>query len=201
MSTFVEHFPFKSNIFYMYNFSKRKGDILKSCIFIAGVHGVGKTTFSQQLQFIMNYPYYSASKLIKDFNVDLFFANKRVTDVGGNQDVLISSIEQSVAEDFFILDGHFTLMKENNSVEKIPYDTFKKLNIKKTILLLEHPNIIFQRISNRENKYLLSINEIEELQKQELKHARDVCFTQKIPLIILNNSEEARDFLKKENIS
>lgn len=173
---------------------------MKSCIFIAGIHGVGKTTFSNKLKTIINYPHYSASDLIKAFNSTLFFGNKRVSDVESNQHVLINSIEQNITEDCFILDGHFTLIKEDKSIENIPIQTFEKLNITKTILLLDQPNIIYDRINNREKKQLLSIEEIEKMQKEEIKYAKFVCFTKGIPLTILNNAFETDDFLKKEII-
>ena len=171
---------------------------MKNTIFIAGVHGVGKSTFSNRLKTILNLPHYSASTLIKSFDKSLFFANKRITDVEGNQDVLINSIAQRVTENFFILDGHFTLMKENNNIEDIPINTFEQLNIKKTILLLEKPEIIYHRIANREKKIILSIDEINIMQQRELKQAKSVCANLAIPLVILNNSTEVENFLNRE---
>lgn len=173
---------------------------MKNSIFIAGIHGVGKTTFSKELKSKFNLPHYSASTLIKKFNASLFFADKRVTDVAGNQNVLINSIIQNVTEEFYILDGHFTLMKEDNTIEEIPSSTFEKLHIKKTILLLEEPSIIYQRIANRDKKKILSIDEIDKLQKCELEHAQLVCNNLSIPLVILKNSTEAKHYLAKETI-
>jgi len=170
---------------------------MKSTIFIAGIHGVGKTTFSEDLKSKLNFPHYSASTLIKNFNASLFFAEKRVTDVAGNQDVLVNSITQNVAEDFFILDGHFTLMKEDNTIEDIPSSIFERLHILKTILLLEQPSVIYQRIANRDKKIILSIDEIDRMQKRELQHAKFVCTNHSIPLIILKNSTEVKNYLNE----
>lgn len=173
---------------------------MKNTIFIAGVHGVGKSTFSNKLKTKLNLPHYSASTLIKSFDKSLFFANKRITDVEGNQDVLINSIAQLVTDKLFILDGHFTLMKENNNIEDIPINTFEQLNIEKTILLLEEPEIIYHRIANREKKVILSIDEINILQQRELRQAKSVCTNLVIPLVILNNSIEVENFVNKEII-
>lgn len=173
---------------------------MKKSIFIAGVHGVGKSTFSSELKTKLNLPHYSASTLIKSFDKSLFFADKRVTDVEGNQDVLINSIIQNVTEDVFILDGHFTLMKENNSIENIPIKTFEQLHIIKSILLLEQPEVIYHRIENREKKIVLSIDEIRNMQQRELQQAKLICSNLSIPLIILNNAIEVKNFFNKEII-
>lgn len=172
---------------------------MKRTIFIAGVHGVGKSSFSNKLKIKLNLPHYSASNLIKIFDESLYFANKRITDINGNQDVLIKSISQNVTEDTFILDGHFTLMKEDNNFEDIPIKTFKQLNIIQAILLLEQPEVIFERMKKRENKIVLSIDEIENMQQRELQHAQYVCNNLSIPLTILHNSKEVEKFLDKEN--
>lgn len=171
---------------------------MKKCIFVAGVHGVGKTTFSNQLTVKLNLTHYSASQLIRDYNSKLFFVDKCVTDVESNQDVLINSVLQNVSEDLYILDGHFTLLKKDNIIEKIPKSTFEKLCITKVILLLEHPIIIYHRIKDRDKNTILSLEKIEKMQQCELDYAKEVCNCLNIPLIILENSSEAKNFLNEE---
>lgn len=177
-----------------------RSDLVKKCIFIAGVHGVGKTTFSRQLATKLNLAHYSASKLIKDFDSKLFFADKRVNDVRSNQDVLINSIQQNVSEEFYILDGHFTLLTKDNVIEKIPSDTFKNLSITTAILLLEIPSIIHKRIHNRDKSKIFSVSEIEEMQQYEIAYAKEICSLNSISLLILKNSLEVENYLKKERV-
>lgn len=171
---------------------------MKKCIFVAGIHGVGKTTFSNKLKSKLNIAHYSASQLIRDFDPELFFADKRVTDIENNQDVLINSIIQNVPENFYILDGHFTLLKKDNAIEKIPKDTFKKLGITKTILLLEQPIIIHHRIKKRDNNKFLTLDEIDKMQQYELMHAKEVCDLYNIQLVTLNSSIDVEKYLDKE---
>ncbi|TKI50562.1 ATP-binding protein [Lysinibacillus tabacifolii] len=172
---------------------------IKQCIFVSGVHGVGKSYFSNRLKDSINLPHYSASHLIKTFDKKLFFVDKKVSDVNSNQEVLVNSIKQNVREKLFILDGHFTLLKDNETIEKIPLTTFKNLNITKVFLLLEHPNVIYNRISTRDGKELLSTEKISELQKCEKEHAILVCNTLQIPLIILENSIAAETYIKRRD--
>lgn len=174
------------------------GDLVnKQIIFIAGVHGVGKTTFCDELKQKLELPSYTASKLIKAFNASLDFPDKKIKEIDTNQDALLSSINQNVKEQRFLLDGHFVLYNENGKVQKIPSKTFKNLNPSSIILLTEDPQTIYKRLELR-GKNSLSINEITLLQNSEISYAKEVSTLLSTKLHIIENNTQKNDFLKME---
>lgn len=169
----------------------------KEIIFIAGVHGVGKTTFCDELKCRLLLPSYTASKLIKAFNETLDFPDKKIKEIDTNQDALINSIKHNVEEQKFILDGHFVLYNENGTIQKIPVDTFQNLNPSSIILLTEEPRTIHSRLESR-GKNGLSINEITLLQNNEIIYAKEISKLLCTKLYILENDTQKNDFLNME---
>jgi len=167
----------------------------KKSIFISGIHGVGKTTFSKQLENIIHLPLYSASTLIKQQNSALEFPEKKIQDVAKNQDVLLQAIENFVSEEKFILDGHFTLQKENCEIVKVPLRTFEQLSPDLMILLLDDPVKIQQRINIR-NDIFFEQEFLRNMQEAELRYSQELSNHLNIPLICLNGFSAFELFLK-----
>lgn len=169
---------------------------MKKIIFVSGIHGVGKTTFSRKFSEILSIPLYSASALIKKQNSSLEFPDKKIKNVETNQDVLIQAIDNFVFENELILDGHFTLQKENTEIVKVPIATFQKINPQLLILLLDDPSNIQQRIYSR-NKNNFDLEFLRNMQNEELKYAQKIAETLNITLLCLNGLSEFDSFLEK----
>ena len=80
-------------------------------IFVTGIHGVGKTFFSQKLATKLGVKSYTASKLISDESSKV---TKKVYDVDTNQKILIRALKEIKASQY-ILDGHVCLIDEEEN--------------------------------------------------------------------------------------
>ena len=67
-------------------------------IFIAGIHGVGKTTLCNIVKEKLNINTFSSSALIQKVNKQKSFINKHADDVKENQDILLQAIHQYIDE-------------------------------------------------------------------------------------------------------
>ncbi|MCV6623477.1 MAG: ATP-binding protein, partial [Cellvibrionaceae bacterium] len=106
----------------------------KTIFFVAGIHGVGKSTLCRKISERHSLPHYSASELIKRVRSGTYSTEKLAQNVGRNQDFLITAINEFVGEQAIILDGHFCLFNKDREVEKIPSQTFTDLSPRAVIL-------------------------------------------------------------------
>lgn len=137
-------------------------------IFIAGIHGTGKTTLGKELAKTLNYPFDSSSNIIKRFAETNWDSQKRVENIVLNQNALIDGIKHFYSEDeTILLDGHFTLLDKNNKITKLPKQTFEDLNIKSIILCTANPRIIVERLISRDTNNNITIEEILLFQESE----------------------------------
>lgn len=159
-------------------------------IFMAGVHGVGKTYVCHQLK--QNMIVYSASELIEQYGKIRYNGYKKVFDIEDNQNYLVDAVKQIGKQgNEFILDGHFCLFNSDGDVEKIPYVVFKKLCIEGIILLCDKAEIIQRNVQKREGGLdRLELQKISEIQEQEIEHAKNVSQELNIPLAIINTSDK-----------
>lgn len=67
-------------------------DYIPAVIFISGVHGVGKTTFSKVVSEAVGIPAFSAGTLIGNYIGRLTTIDKQVADVTGNQNILVQAV-------------------------------------------------------------------------------------------------------------
>lgn len=166
----------------------------KTITFVAGVHGVGKTTFCKELALIKKTNHYSSSELIRLYNSKLEFVDKKITDVQGNQDALINSIKENIEDTNFILDGHFTLFNKFNEVIKVPIDTFQKLNPQKIILMTLDPMKLITRLNKRKENQL-TMEQIKLLQQNEIQQAQKISTLLNIKLIKLSSIDTMNSYL------
>lgn len=171
-------------------------------IFVAGVHGVGKTYICQQLK--QNLIVYSASELIEQYSKIRYNGYKKVYGIEENQNHLVNAVRQKENQSReFILDGHFCLFNADGDVEKIPYAVFKKLNMEGIILFWNREEIIQRNVLKREgNSDTLKLHKISELQKLEIEYAKDVAQELDIPIATINTSDKdavskCRQFISK----
>lgn len=146
-------------------------------IFIAGIHGVGKTTLCNMVKEKLNINTFSSSALIQKANKQKNFIDKHADDVKENQDILLQAIHQYIDEkNITMLDGHFILINGNNELEQVPVSTFEGMNIINVILIVDDPQQILERLVERDNhKYNLEF--IKKFQDEEIRWAKEVCKT------------------------
>ncbi|MFG3611275.1 ATP-binding protein [Rummeliibacillus stabekisii] len=151
---------------------------MKNIIFIAGIHGVGKTTFSNELSEILQIKNFSASDLIRRKNQKLMFLDK--------------------SEENFILDGHFTLQNKNGTIDNIPNKTFRLLNPSLIILLSDQCGEILTRLNKRSSLARFSIENLEEMQSKEISQAYSIAKKLDIPIIRLSGFKEFKKYLSNK---
>lgn len=158
----------------------------KNIIFIAGVHGVGKTTFAKKKSMEKNINYYSSSKLIEKAKGELF-KDKLAKDIENNQELLIKAVEIFIKEES-ILDGHFCLLNSDFVITKISMDTYERLGLKSIIVLVDDVCSIVERLEKRDCKKY-NIDLIEEFQLEEISYAKEVSKKLDIPINIIDLSK------------
>lgn len=122
-------------------------------IFVAGVHGVGKTHLCQALARETGLRHASASQLIREVRQSETWRNdKIVTDIESNQDALNIAVEQIMQhEDVLLLDGHFVLKKATGILEPVSLATFERLRLSAIILIENDPELIAERLFQRDS--------------------------------------------------
>lgn len=172
----------------------------KNLIFIAGIHGVGKSTLCQNISSKYNLEHYSASHLIKKINSKDYSNYKLVETIDSNQDDLIIAIESFLDKGKkYFLDGHFCLLNSEKDITKIPQETFKNMNLKAIIVLTDDSKNILERLNKRDSSNY-TFDEIDRFNNAELLYSKEVSEKLNIPYMEykLGNSEEAlHSFLEK----
>ncbi|MBD2298869.1 ATP-binding protein [Nostoc sp. FACHB-190] len=161
----------------------------RKIIFVGGVHGVGKTTFCNEILSNFNIKYFSASHLISLEKEEKDFHNKQVGNIPGNQDILLTAIDKYLRnDDWYLLDGHFCLLNKNNEITPIPYSTYKGICPSAILVLVDHPENIYNKLIARDSiKYELTL--LESFQKQEIAYAEYIKDNLNIPYLMCNTTE------------
>lgn len=148
-------------------------------IFVGGVHGVGKSSFSNAVKDkCQSVESLSCSKIIKWKNP----ARKEVKNVGETQNTLLANLPYFIDQDKnYVLDGHFCLLTENGTIERVPMEVFEAISPSLIIVLKEEPSIICQRLAKRDS-HNYSLELMTEFQEEELKYAEEVADTLGVPL-------------------
>lgn len=156
-----------------------------SVFFIAGVHGVGKSTTCANAAKAAGLDHYTASEIIRGAKESAISRDtKRVRDVIDNQRLLVDGVRRLVESGRrLILDGHCTLQTDHG-IEPIPVSTFESLYIKILIVLTDAPRNIAMRAILRDGRGL-SIKEVQRQQNAEMAHAKVVASALQVPLVAL----------------
>ncbi len=159
----------------------------RNIIFIGGIHGVGKTTLCDKILVDVDANYYSASNLIGMLNSNSINKdNKSVVDIEGNQNSLITAIDNHVDNTrLCLLDGHFCLLDPERNIKRIPQKTFDSISPKAIITLHDRIDNIQRKNAKRDGipydrGLLLSF------QNEELKYSKSVAASLQIPYIELD---------------
>lgn len=155
-------------------------------IFVAGIHGVGKTYLASRLPAGSGLIHTSASKLIReeralpDWNI-----NKRVSDVDENQVALAAAVARHNAnETALLLDGHFVLLSQSGEFLPLGPNVFKSLNLSAVLLIEDDPREIASRVSSRDGLQREGAW-LETFLAKERTQAELVCRELHLPLSIL----------------
>ncbi len=160
-------------------------------VFVAGVHGVGKTYLCEHAVRSHGFTHASASKLIKEqLALPEWNANKLVSDIDGNQRALIAAIQRyAEANTPILLDGHFLLRNSAGELTEIKTDVFASLNLGGVILLEKDPQIIRQQIAGRDGLEQ-SLDGLQAAMEVERSRAEVVCKELRLPLSVLHTPTE-----------
>jgi adenylate kinase len=155
-------------------------------IFVAGVHGVGKTFLASQLPKALGLMQTSASKLIKEERaLPDWGTDKRVGDVDVNQIALANAVTRhNEAGTRLLLDGHFVLLDAQGEFSPLAANVFKALRLDGVLLLEADANTIATRILERDSREV-DIDHTIQFLAAERAQAELVCNELGIPLHIL----------------
>lgn len=175
---------------------QRKAVIKPTTVFIAGVHGVGKSTFSQK--YLLPHGLYctSASSIIRQNNGDVM-TDKKTNHIADNQTKLLNGLN-AIHKKYcdIALDGHFTLINGEHKIEPIQTQTFRNIKPDGIIILHCSPAVIAERLSQRDAT-TWSINFIDRFQKKETSTALSFARDNNIPFLIVDWNESANNIIKR----
>lgn len=153
-------------------------------IFIGGIHGVGKSSICREICNKFNIQHLSASELIKWNELNEDPKNKKVIDIPDTQTRLIIGLQIAVKENkYYLLDGHYCLLNTESEIIRVPLETFKQINPKKLILILDNVSEIKKRLETRDNR-LYDIGLLTSLQNEELAYAKELSQALRVDLLI-----------------
>lgn len=161
-------------------------------IFVAGIHGVGKTYLAKRLPAGSGLMHTSASTLIKeeralpDWNAD-----KRVADVDANQVALAQAVARhNAGGTALLLDGHFVLLGQEGQFIPLGVEVFRALNLRAVVLIETPPDVVAaRRVTQRDELYRDS-TWLTDFMNRERAQAELVCTELNLPLTVLSSPSD-----------
>ncbi len=165
--------------------------MVNKTVFVGGVHGVGKTHFCKNIICRFDAAHVTASELIGrhvKHQID-----KTVSNIGRNQLILAEELARyQTSCRTILLDGHFCLLDATSTIQEVPLETFKAVSPCAIVLLIDNPEAIVERLSNRDSRtHRLKLTS--ELQSKEIMRAEFVSQSLEIPISIINAIEDIED--------
>ena len=160
------------------HFLQKAPIIDKTSIFIAGIHGVGKTFFSNKYLSPYGWNCYSAN--ITDNHEKLFRGLK--------------NIKQSFCD--ISIDGHFTTLNNNSTIVSVSTDVFKRMKLNGVIVLEAPEKEIAQRLRKRDGTQL-SLSFLKWFQKNEKSAAISFAENNRIPYVVIDSLSPSRMIIKQ----
>lgn len=156
--------------------------------FIGGIHGVGKGTICGKICEQTDLVHLIASELLKWDEISAI-DNKKVENIQNTQERLITGLNNAIkVNESYLLDGHFCLFNAKGVVEKIPLDTFVKINPKSIILVTAKVKSIKQRLEKRDN-ISYNFDVLNNMQNTEKEYAKEIASTLNVPFIEIKNGD------------
>ena len=194
-----QSFLYIDNVFFqkLFLMAQKTKVVEKKTVIVAGIHGVGKTTFTNKYMVSSGWNCYTASHIIKNFSGAVNSDKKtKQKDILSNQEKLIigmAEITEKVCD--VCLDGHFTLLNSQGEITSIPSEVFHKLNPSGIILLEDSVANIQRKIHGRSGD-LWESDLIELFQKEELSRAELFSSECGIPVLTIDLTENTRQIVK-----
>lgn len=166
-----------------------KADNHGVAMFIGGVHGVGKTTICKASLDPLGFDCISASELIRR-HVTMHKADKRVRNVGKNQDVLVAESNKEKSKSLLYgLDGHYCLLNKDGVIERLSIEVFRSLGFDLLALVDSTVDEVVKRLQARDGTKW-SKKTVAALMSAERTHARRVAKALNMPLVVLDAQKE-----------
>lgn len=169
-------------------------------VFVAGVHGAGKTFVIKPACQRLGLVHATASQLIKEERGQATWdAAKVVSDVEQNQAALIASarrIRESGAT--LVVDGHFVLRRAPGRLERVPVDVFRALECSRVLLIRSPVPVLLARLQARHDMSWTEA-ELTKFSKAEEDHGTEVAGALGIPMTTLDSpsAETVEAWLKR----
>jgi len=157
-------------------------------VFVAGIHGVGKTYLGAPTAQRLGIRHATASQLIREERgLQTWGADKRTTGIDANQAALALATARLRADgQKLLLDGHFVLRETDGSFTEIDTQVFRSLGINAVVLLGADVRVVFNRLRERGDDSW-SEEGLQSLANREEAHAHRVARVLCIPVIQLIN--------------
>ena len=168
-------------------------------VFVAGVHGVGKTYLCERFAAQTGIMHSSASSLIKnELKSANWESNKLVSDIDSNQVALTKAVSRLTENNAkLLLDGHFVLKGSDGLLIEVDENTFKHLSLSAIILIEAPSEIIRDRLLSRDKNP--SAGDITTFLNAEKERAIYISKLLNIPLSILSQPSD-QAFQENTNI-
>lgn len=165
-------------------------------IFLAGIHGVGKTTLLNRVKESTEIETLAISDLIRSAGNNINISEKRTNDIVNNQQLWVQELyKQNFPQGIkVILDGHLSLLDTNSEIKRLEFSVFEGIEISKVVLKKENPNLIQERLYTRD-QYSWDLKLINEFQKVEEQQVTNFCLIRNIPFLIYENDNMFPDLL------
>lgn len=162
-------------------------------LFVAGVHGVGKTTLCDRYAAQRGLLHKSASQLIREANqAAICSKSKAVKNIPDNQKLLVEAVKQyRKAGDGLLLDGHFALWDKEHRPQPLAASVFLQLGIDGVIVVHDTAAKIANRLKDRDT-HSASPAALGELQRIELSRAIEVARELGIPVATVRSGDASR---------
>ncbi|PUA17322.1 ATP-binding protein [Glaciimonas sp. PCH181] len=162
-------------------------------IFVAGIHGVGKTYLAAPIAKQLGIRHATASQLIREERGGQSWGkDKQVSEVDDNQTALISAVSRLKESDpSLLLDGHFVLRGEHGVHIPIAEKVFRCLRIDAVLLLECDVEVISVRLSER-GDHSWNVADLASFAIAEAAHANRVATMLGLPLQIMRTPNPAQ---------
>lgn len=166
-------------------------------IFLGGVHGAGKSTYSEQILSAYGYNCISASKLISMYKGEVNI-NKTVSNIDNNQQILLAAIKKYQRVNYkVVIDGHFCVLDKKGIPQQVSCEIFKLMKPEIILLAEISEEQLKSNLNNRE-PLELSVS-LKEFIIQEHKQAESVSNELKIPIEFINPFEPRKKLIKNSS--
>jgi len=159
-------------------------------IFIGGIHGSGKTTIGKAAALRLGADFRSCSQIIRFERQTQAVSTPGVTEVDVNQLALITGLKRLRGLSItVILDGHFTLITQNDGIQNIPISVFEAMLPDVLFLVETRPSSVCSRLASRDG-VVTHEAEILGYQEHERQFASHVSRKIGRQLIVLNGDDD-----------